>query len=312
MSSYEIVIETAGDLNTELRDKYHIYHDDIKCLVYLGEDKEILADNDFKSYSEEEFFKIVKKYAGKARTAFATYEEFAKVCEPILKAGKDIIIVTISTGVSGTYGGFKSHAEILLEDYPGRKIEIVDSLKYASAVGLLAIYAAKNRDEKGMSFEDNVKWLNENKLCLHEIGPMDDLRFLAKNGRIAAPKAFFGQLVGVQPVADFTYDGKSMPLGTIKGNKAVNDFCLKYLLENAKDLKDQVIIVNHSQRGERAKLFKEQLLKVAKPKEVIITHVGMSCGPNVGLGLCAYFFMGDKITPNREKENASFAKLTNK
>ena len=309
--SYEIVIESTCDLNAELREKFHIYPDVIRGFVYIPGKEEFFADTEFKNYSKEEFFKIVKSKAGKVHTAFAPFQEFSRVVEPILEAGKDAIVFAISTGISGTYNGFLNWASLLLEDYPERKIAIIDTLKYSSASGLLAIYGAENK-EKGMSFEDNVKWLNEHRYCLHEAGPMDDLSFLAKNGRISAGKAFFGGLVGVQPFGDFTRDGKNAPLGTIKGDAKTNEVALQYLLKMAKNIEDQVIVIDHSMREKRAELFKEQLLKVAKPREVIITHVGQSCGPNMGPGLCAYFFMGDPIQENREEELRVFSELKGK
>lgn len=307
MKKYEIVIESAVNLVHELREKFGIYDDVIRGTIYLPKE-DILADSDFKNYAPEEFFKIVKKNAGKVKTAFATYEEFVRVVEPILKDGKDAIIFTISSALSGTANAFRNYADMILDDYKGRKIFVVDTLKYDSAGALLAIKAAECR-EKGLSVEETFKWVEDNKLRLHEIGPMDDLSFLAKNGRIAAGKAFFGQLAGVQPVADFTYDGFSKPLGTVKGAAVANKLSLDYLLKTAEDLENQVVIVAHSNRKERAEIFKDQLLKAAKPKEVIICSVGESCAPNIGPGLCAYFYFGDKLTVEREIETKVFQEL---
>ena len=309
--SYEIVVESTCDLNREHRAKFNIHPDVIRGFVYIPGKEEFFSDVEFENYSKEEFFKIVKAKAGKVHTAFAPFQEFSRVVEPILQAGKDAIVFAISTGISGTYNGYLNWASLLLEDYPDRKIAVIDTLKYSSASGLLAIYAAENRD-KGMSFEDNVKWLNENRYCLHEAGPMDDLSFLAKNGRLSAGKAFFGGLVGVQPFGDFTRDGKNAPLGTIKGDAKTNEVALQYLLKTAKNIEDQIIVIDHSMREKRALLFKEQLLKVAKPRDVIITHVGESCGPNMGPGLCAYFYMGNPITESREEELKIFTELKGK
>lgn len=309
--SYEIIIESTCDLNAELRGKYGIYPEVIRGVVYIPGKDEIYADLEFRNYTKDEFFKIVKQKAGKIHTAFAPYEEFIRVVEPVLKEGKDAIIFTISSGISGTYNGFLNWASVLLEDYPERKIEIIDTLKYSSASGLLAIYGAKNRDN-GMSFEDNVNWCKENRFCLHEAGPMDDLSFLAKNGRLSAGKAFFGGLAGVQPFADFTRDGKNAPLGTLKGDAKTNEVSLQYMLKLATNIEDQIVMICHSVREKRAEEFKRQLLEVAKPKEVILTHVGESCGPNIGPGLCAYFFMGSPIEDAREKEMATFSELKGK
>ncbi len=311
MENYEIVIESCAEINNEIRKQYHIYEDYIHDIVYLANGKEILSSTEWDNFTPDEYFSMVKKNPGKIKTAFATYNEFIRVVEPILKEGKDVIIPVISSGISGTYQAFKGYADMLLDDYPERKIEIIDSLKYSSAIGLLAIYIAINRDN-GMSFEDNVNWANKNKLCLHEIGPMDDLRFLAKNGRISASKAFFGQLVGVEPVADFTIDGKSQPLGTIKGETAVFDAVKKYLSQTAVDLDNQIIFICHSQRSERANKLKDIVLSLSTPKAIHIIHVGESCGPNIGPGLACVFYLGVPLSNERIEENAAFLKATAK
>lgn len=311
MEKYEIVIESSADLNKELRELYHIHSEYIQNIVYLPDGKEFLSDLDWNNYTPDQFFNLVKKNAGKIRTAFGSFAEFKRVVEPILKEGKDVIIPTISSAISGTYQGYKNYIDVLMDDYPDRKVVLIDSLKYSSAVGLLAIYLAKNRDE-GMSLEDNIKWAEENKNRLHEIGPMDDLRFLAKNGRISAPKAFFGQLAGVQPLADFTLDGKSQPLGTVKGDANVYLAIKKYLLETAENLDDQVVIICHSQREEKAKKLEEIVMKVAHPKAVHITTVCQSCGPNIGPGLACIFYLGKPLTADRSVENAAFSKATAK
>ena len=305
--SYEIVIESACDLPLDLRERYGLYKEYIHGVVYLPSG-DIEADLEWTNMSQKEYFRAVKKNAGKIKTAFATYEEFVRVVEPILKDGKDVIVFTISSGISGTYNAFLGYADMLLDDYSGRKIAIVDTLKYASAGGLLAIYAAKNRDAK-MSFEDNVKWCNEAKTRIHESGPMDDLRFLAKNGRLSAGKAFFGQLAGVQPIADFSLDGKNVPLGTVKGDSNVDKVSLQYLLKTIENPEEQTIIIAHSDRETRALRYKAQLEDALKVKEILVVSVGQSCGPNIGPGLCAYFYIGKPISKDREVENKLFLEL---
>lgn len=307
MKDYEIVIDSTADLDLSLRSKFGVYHDYLHCVVYLP-DQEIKADLEWNNISFEQYFDIVKKKVGSVRTSFATYEEFCRVVTPILKSGKDVIIITISSGISGTYSAYCNFANMLLDDFPNSKIEVIDSLKYSVGIGLLAIYGALNK-KAGMSFEDNVIWLKNNIVNVHEIGPMDDLSFLAKNGRISATKAFFGQLAGVQPVADFTIDGKSLPLGTIRGDVNVNKLCLLYLQNTIVNPANQIVLIAHTLRQERAELFKKQLEDLNLVKEVYIVRVGQSCGPNIGPGLCAYFYLGKSLSTNREDENNLFNKL---
>lgn len=309
---YEIVLETGSDLTLDLRKKFNLHEEVIASILYYGDGTETNGDIDWKTTTPDEFFARVKKEAGKIKTAFGSYGEFTRVVEPILEAGKDVVIVTISSGLSGTYQGFRSYAEILLEDYPDRKILVVDSLKYSSAIGLLAISMAENRDKKGMSIEENVEWANEQRYHLHQSGPMDDLRFLAKNGRISAPKAFFGSMLGMQPLADFNYTGMSQPMGTLKGAALTDEMAIKYFLETVENPDDQIIIISHSCREERAKKYRDEVLKVCKPRDIIITHLGQLCGPSIGPGLCVIFYYGSRLSEDRSHEMEIFNRITGK
>ncbi len=304
---YEIVIDSTCGLAKDLRKKYGLYEDYLHGIIYLptGEYK---CDLEYELYSNKQYFTLIKRNAGKIKTAFAPYEEFSRLIEPILKEGKDVIIPVISTGLSGTYNAYKQFKDILLEDYPDRKIEIVDTLKYGPAAGLLCIYAGINKTN-GMSFEDNVKWLNKKRYELHQIGVLDDLSFLAKSGRLSSTKAFFGSLVGIQAIADFTYEGKSTPLGVIKGAASANEFSLKYLKNTIVKPEEQIIVICESNRKKRANIFAEQLKKEVKAKDVIIMSLDQSCGPNIGPGLCAYFYFGIPLSTNRESEIKLFNKL---
>lgn len=305
--SYEIVIDSTCDLNKEIRNRFGIYPEYLKTVIYLP-NKEMQCDLEWENLSEKEYYKIVKSKIGAVKTAFAPYNEFVRVIEPILEEGKDVIIFALSSGISGTYNAYVNFANVLGEDYPNNKIHVVDTLKYGPASGLLAIAASENK-KKGMLFDENVKWCEENKMRLHQSGTLDDLRFLAKNGRITATKAFFGSLVGVQPHADFNTKGLTEPLGTLKGKDAANEFSLKYMLKTATNLDDQIVVISHSMRKERAEQFKEQLLKVCHPRDVIIACLGQSCGANCGPGLTSYNYFGDVITDSREKEVAVFNEL---
>lgn len=304
---YEIVIDSTCGLPKDLRLKYGLYEDYLHGIIYLPKG-EYATDLEFEEYSQKEYFSIIKKNAGKIKTAFSSYDEFSRVIEPILKDGKDVILPVISTGLSGTYNGFIQFAKIMLEDYPNRKIEVIDTLKYGPAAGLLCIYAGINKIN-GMSFEDNVNWLNKKRYELHQIGVLDDLSFLAKSGRLSATKAFFGQLVGIQAIADFTYDGKTTPLGTVKGSKSANSLSLKYLKQTIVKPEEQIIFVCHSNRYERAKIFAKQLQSEIVAKDVVIISVDESCGPNIGPGLCAYFYFGVPLSKDREPETNLFNKL---
>lgn len=191
----------------------------------------------------------------------------------------------------------------LLPKYPERKIICVDSMRYSTALSMLVIEAAIKRKE-GLSLEETAEYIENNKHRLHQIGPMDDLFFLCKTGRISNFKAFFGTLVGINPMADFNRHGLSEVIAKFKGKKAAFDAVIKYMKKTINNPEEQIIFVAHSNRQAAAELLRDMIIKEFNPKEVIINHVGMSCGASIGPGLCAAFYWGDEISEDMAREKA--------
>ena len=183
-------------------------------------------------------------------------------------------------------------------------------MRYSTALSMLVIEATIKRAE-GLSLEETAAYIDKNKHRLHQCGPMDDLFFLCKTGRISNFKAFFGTLVGINPIADFNRGGLSEVLGKFKGKKAALDAVIKYMKKTITNPKDQIIFVAHSNREQAALLLKEMIIKEFEPKEVIINHVGMSCGVSIGPGLCAAFYWGEEISEDMASEKAIMNEIIN-
>lgn len=158
--------------------------------------------------------------------------------------------------------------------------------------------------QQGATLEQTAAYLEENKHRVHQIGPMDDLFFLTKTGRISNFKAFFGSLVGINPMADFNRNGLSQVLGKFKGKQRAFDAVIEYMKGTIENPEDQIIFVAHSNREQAAQLLAQRIRDTFNPKEIIINHVGMSCGASVGPGLCAAFYQGKEISENMEYEQA--------
>ena len=146
--------------------------------------------------------------------------------------------------------------------------------------------------------------MEANKHRIHQIGPMDDMFFLVKTGRVSNFKAFFGTLVGINPMADFNRNGLSQVLGKFKGKQNAFDAVIEYMRGTIEDPQDQIIFVAHSDREQAAKVLAQRIAEEFSPKEIIINHVGMSCGASIGPGLCAAFYQGAEISEGMEKEQA--------
>ncbi len=309
MANFAIIPDTSCDLVRPLRERFGI-DDYISGLVYFPDGRCETADLDWETYNPKEFYESMKDKKAQYQTSCAPMGDIIKVFENQLSAGKDILCITLSSALSGTFQTCEMVKNQLLEKYPERKIICIDSMRYSTALSMLVIEAAIKRSE-GLSLEETAAYIEANKHCLHQIGPMDDLFFLCKTGRISNFKAFFGTLVGINPMADFNRKGLAEVVGKFKGKKAAFDAVIKYMHKTIKNPSEQIIFVAHSNRAAAAELLREMIIKEFNPKEVIINHVGMSCGVSIGPGLCAAFYWGEEISEDMSREKAIMEEIIN-
>lgn len=302
MADFVIIPDSSSDLTRELRERFDI-PDYIRGLVYFPDGHSELADLDWTDHDPKQFYESMTDKKTIYKTACAPTGDVISVWEKQLAAGKDILMITLSSALSGTYSLCEMIKKELMEKYPERKIIVVDSMRYSTALSLLVILAAQKR-QSGATLEETAAFVEENKHRIHQMGPMDDLFFLVKTGRISNFKAFFGTLVGINPMADFNRQGMSQVLGKFKGKKAALDAVIRYMRETIENPEEQIIFVAHSNRQQAAELLADMIRKEFSPKEIIINHIGMSCGASIGPGLCAAFYQGAEVSEGMEKEIA--------
>ncbi len=302
MSDFVIIPDSSSDFTKNLRERFGI-PDYISGIVYFPDGHSEKADMDWERYNPKEFYESMNDKKTIYKTACAATGDIIEVYEKYLSAGKDILAITLSSALSGTYQTCEMVKNQLLEKYPERKIICVDSMRYSTALSLLVIMAAE-KQKAGATLEETAEFIEKNKHRVHQMGPMDDLFFLVKTGRISNFKAFFGTLVGINPMADFNRKGLSEVLGKFKGKKTAFDAVIKYMHKTIENPEDQIIFVGHSNRLQAAELLAEMIRKEFSPKEVIINDIGMSCGASVGPGLCAAFYYGSEISEDMSKEKA--------
>ena len=302
MSDFVIIPDASSDLTKELRDRFHI-PDYIKGTFYYPDGTEAVADLDWELMDPATYYKSMSGRKVLYKTASAQRKNIISVYEKQLQAGKDILAISLSSGLSGTYQVCTKVAQELLEKYPERKILVVDSMRYSTALSLLVIMASQKQQE-GYTLEQTYEYVEQNKHRVHQIGPMDDMFFLVKTGRVSNFKAFFGTLIGINPMADFNRQGMSQVLGKFKGKQSAFDAVIEYMRGTIIDPQEQIIFVAHSDREQAAKVLAQRVQEAFSPKEIIINHVGMSCGASIGPGLCAVFYQGKEITEGLAEEQA--------
>ena len=308
MNKYVIIADSSIDLNKELRGEFGI-EDPLNGIIYFPDGREIECDLEWNFMSPEEYFALMTDKKMMLKTALPKLGAIEERFENYLKNSQDILAITISSGLSGTYNEFSLAAKDLKEKYPERKILIVDSKRYGAAIGLLAIEASSNR-EKGLSLEDNFADLSEKVLGLHQMGILDDLYYLSRAGRISKFKATMGTMVGVKPMADFSNEtGLAAILGNARGYKKSYINVRKYVKATIGDASDKIVLISNSIRKDQAEAMKKEIEEFIKPKRIISIGLGPTNGANVGPGLCAVYYFGNKISPNCEEEKALFEKI---
>lgn len=310
MSDFVIVTDSACDLNKNLRERFGIA-DYMHGIVYFPDGHEELADLDWNNISPEAFYDSMKGKNVLYRTGCAVLGEVETIFEKHLSMGRDVLCISMSSALSCTYQNCVNVSKALQEKYPERKIICVDSLRYSTSLALLLTLAAQKR-EAGATIEETAQYVEEIKGCIHQMGPMDDLFFLVKTGRISNFKALFGTLVGVNPMADFNSAGMASVLGKAKGKSAALQATIDYMRKTIKNPQEQIIFIAHSNREAAAQKLSQMIQAEFFPKEIIINPVGISCGAAIGPGLCAAFYVGDPISEDGEKERGIMAEILSK
>ncbi len=309
MKQFKILVDVNSDLSPDLRERFDIEYLKAHITIPGGIEKDGILDWDFSN--EVDFYNSLKKHGKEYTTAPASPEEYKNAYLKYLKAGFDVLSISISSKLSGTYDFAKMGRDLALEEFKDGKIICVDSRKYSNGFGLLAIEASQRRSE-GMNIEETAKWLEDNRDKIHQMGWLDDLSFVASKGRISSSQAFFGQLIGVKPLADFSKDGLVTVLGKAKGEKKAFKAIIEYMKQTIVNPQDQIILMAETNRKEKTLEFKKMIEDEFHPKEIIINTVYPSCGINVGPGLMAAYYFGKPVSDELKDETKLLEGILNK
>ena len=310
MNNFAIISDTSCDLRKELRDRFGIA-DYARGYVYLPDGSAVQGNLDWTEEESNAFFKELSKKTGGYKTATPSIGEVADVMEKQLKEGKDVLCVTLSSGLSGMYGVFTNAARDLKESYPERKIIVVDSMRYSTSEGMVCMLASQYREE-GKTIEETAELLEINKHRVHQIGWMDDLFYCKKMGRVSNAAAIMGTLVGSKAMADFNQKGMSHVLGKTRGYKNAYRIIVEYMKATGEDLSEQIVFITHTLREEHALEVKRLIEEEINPKEIILSTVGQGSAPNVGPGLVAAFYLGKKASEDLKDETVLFEEILSK
>ena len=292
MSDFILSCCSTADLSKE-----HFEARDIRyiCFHYKlnGTD---YSDDLGQSIPFEEFYKRMDS-GEDTQTSQINVTEYLEYFTKFLSEGKDVLHLTLSSGISGSYNSAINAAKIAKERFPERKIYVIDSLAASSGYGLLMDKLADLRDG-GMDIEELKNWEEENKLNLHHWFFSSDLKFFIKGGRVSKTSGTIGTILGICPLLNVDKEGHLIARAKIRSKKKVIQEIVKRMEENAEgglSYSGKCYICQSAcldDANEVAKLVEERFKNLNG--NVMINYIGTTIGSHTGPGTVALFFWGKK------------------
>ena len=287
MSEFVIMTDSSCDLPAPIAEQMEL------TVLPLYVDVDGQKYTNYLDEREISFAEIYAKLRTKcpAKTSAVNMNDFMEPMESLLRAGKDVLYIGFSSGLSGTYNAGAMAAQELADKYPERKIFTVDSLSASMGQGLLVWHAWKKK-QGGASIEEVRDFVENTKLHLCHWFTIDDLMFLKRGGRISGTTAVVGSMLSIKPVMHMDNDGHLIKMGTARGRKA----SIKALADKAgllgESLDQQTIFISHGDCIEDANFLADIMRSRYNVKDVVISYVGPVIGAHSGPGTVALFFLG--------------------
>ena len=284
MANYQIITDSACDLPKAMLQKLDVITTPLHVL-FKGQNLPDSVDEGLK-----EIYDGLR--AGESTsTSAANPEGWAAVIEPALAAGKDALVLAFSSGLSTTYQSAVIAAQDLVEQYPQRRIHVVDTGCAALGQGLLIWHACKMRDS-GLSLDELTAWCEENKQHLCHWFTVNDLMFLKRGGRISAATAVVGTMLQIKPVLHVDDNGKLVSMEKARGRKASIEALVKKLDTLGDGYDNSTVFICHGDCPEEAEQLKALVLQRSGVQDVFVGNLGAVIGSHAGPGTLALFFMG--------------------
>lgn len=291
MKDYIILVDSTADLGKDLREKYNIEYVQMN-INFDG--KELPATLDWDLYTAKELYDVMRK-GTRIMTTQVPVTAYEEVFTDCAKNGKGVLYISCSSALSGSVNTAYTVKQTVLEEYPDAQIEIVDSKISCLGQGILAIKAAKMRNE-GKPIEEVAKFIEDNKLKVHQFATVESLEYLKRAGRVKSSSAFFGNIFSVKPIIISDVKGNNYAYRKVKGRRtSLLELC-EEVKKNIVDPENQTICIGHADSYDDALFIKEHLEKEIKCAGFYINFIGPIVGASVGPGTIGVYFIGNEVT----------------
>lgn len=288
---FEIVTDSSCNLLENMIETFGLH---ILPLTFMADGE----DEVYQSYLEGErtdlsqFYRMMRE--GKVfRTSLPNQAQTEELFRGLLDAGRDVLYIGFSSGLSGTFEATARIMERLAPDYPARRLYAVDTLAASGGQGLL-VWHAVQKAEKGATIDEVRDWLEENKLHMAHWFTVDDLMFLHRGGRVSRTSATAGTVLNIKPVMHVDDEGKLVVTEKVLGRKKSLKSLVEHMEQTAiRPVKDQVVFLNHGDCLKEAQLLAREVKERFGVRNVVINWIDPVIGAHSGPGTMALFFLAE-------------------
>lgn len=288
MKTFVITTDNTSDLSKEYVKEHHI---GMMSLTYTVDGTTYSYDNPLPLTDLYE-----KMRNGSVPTTSQVNPTEAKqvFSQMLEKYDCDILHISFSSGMSGSYNSARIAAEELEDEGISHKIKIVDSLGASGGIALMIHHALKFQAE-GKSIDEVYDWLEENKLHIVHTLTVDDLNHLYRGGRLSKTSAIIGSIVNVKPLIYVNDEGVLIPNGNVRGRKKALNSLVDYMgdvLGSYAD-KNELICLNHADCEKDAEYVAAQIRERYHMENIRISMIGPIIGTHVGPGGMILCYFGE-------------------
>lgn len=287
--SFELVTDSCCNLAEETIDRYGLH---VLPLTFMADGEDTVYQSYLKGEKTDlsQFYKMMRD--GKVfRTSLPNLSNTETLFRSLLDAGRDILYLGFSSGLSGTYEATELLAKQLRGEYPDRKIYTVDTLAASGGQGLLVWHACQHA-EAGEGIDAVRDWVEDNKLRLAHWFTVDDLMFLWRGGRVSKTSAWAGTLLNIKPVLHVDDEGHLIPMEKVRGRKKSLTALLNHMEKTGtQPLADQMVFITHGDCLEEAQWLEQQIRERFGVRDIVVNCIDPVIGAHSGPGTMALFFL---------------------
>ena len=285
--NFEIVTDSSSNLLDETIGRFGLH---ILPLTFMIDGQQRQSFVKGEKSDLKQFYTMMRE--GKViTTSLPNMSDSEILLRSLLEAGRDILYLGFSSGLSGTYQAIALLLDNLAAEFPERRVLHVDTLAASGGEGLL-VYEAAQMAQAGASIEETRQWVEDNKLKLAHWFTVDDLMFLFRGGRVTRTSAWAGTMLNIKPVMHVDNDGHLIPLEKVMGRKKSILGMLKHMEKTADaPINEQTVFITHGDCLEDAEFLRDKIAEKFGVTDIHINYVDPVIGAHSGPGTLALFFM---------------------